>query len=55
MAKQTEKGRVVKEALNNFPKTSKNTLAQLVYNNNKVLFKDAEEAKGNSQSRKETL
>lgn len=45
MAKQTEKGRVVKEALNNFPKTSKNTLAQLVYNNNKVLFKDAEDAR----------
>ena len=45
MAKQTEKGRVVKEALANFPKTSKKTLAELVFKNNQVLFKDAEEAR----------
>jgi len=45
MRKQTEKVRVVLEALENFPNSSKRTLAELLYKQNKLLFKDAEDAR----------
>lgn len=45
MRKQTEQTRVVLEALENFPNTSKKTLSELVYKNNKLLFKNAEDAR----------
>lgn len=45
MRKQTEKTRVVLEALENFPNTSKKSLGELLYKNNKLLFKDAEDAR----------
>ena len=45
MRKQTEQTKVVLEALANFPNTSKKSLGELIYKNNKLLFKDAEDAR----------
>jgi hypothetical protein len=45
MKKQSERVRVVTEALLNFPKSSKNTIAEVVYQNNKLLFTDKEDAR----------
>lgn len=45
MKKQSERIRLVTEALLNFPKSSKHTIAEVVYQNNKLLFKDKEDAR----------
>jgi predicted phosphodiesterase len=45
MKKESERTRIIKEALENFPNTSKKSLSELVYKNNKLLFKDAEDAR----------
>jgi predicted phosphodiesterase len=43
--KINERTRVVLDYLKNFPNTSKKTLAQKIYSANKLLFKDAEDAR----------
>lgn len=45
-SKNTIKGKIVLEYLERFPKTSKNTLSELIFKQNKTLFKDKEEARG---------
>ena len=45
MSKPTLKGETVREYLQNYPKTSKKTLAEKVYKEHRLLFKDVEEAR----------
>jgi len=45
MKKKTEQTKVVLDALENFPNASKKSLGELLYKNNKLLFKDAEDAR----------
>lgn len=44
--KLTAKAKVVLEYLQNFPSTSKRTLAEIIYKENRVLFVDEEDARG---------
>lgn len=41
----SNKGKIVVEFIQKFPKTSKNTLSQIIYEENKLLFKDSEEVR----------
>jgi len=43
--KLTEKGRIIMEALENFPNTSKKTLSEIIYKQNKLIFRDAEDVR----------
>lgn len=45
MQKNSERMKVVKEALSMFPKSSKHTIAEVLLQNNKLLFKDKEDAR----------
>jgi len=43
--KISNRTKIVLEYLENFPNTSKRTLAEKIYNSNKILFKDSEDAR----------
>jgi hypothetical protein len=45
MKKESERTKVIKEALLNFPKSSKHTIANVLFKNNPLLFKDFEDAR----------